>query len=91
MAYVDLNPIRAKTATTPEASEHTSIKDRIEAYFGTTGKKQKEHLMPLRAQGQKLEQAIPYPLSSYFALVDWPGRMTRKGNPGCILKMFHLF
>ena len=84
MAYVDLNPIRAKTATTPESSEHTSIKDRIEAYLGTAGKKQKEHLMPLRVQGQNLEQAIPYPLSSYFALVDWSGRMIRKGKPGRI-------
>ncbi len=84
MAYVDLNPIRAKTATTPETSEHTSIKDRIEAYLGTTGKKQKEYLMPLKAQGQNPEHAVPYPLSSYFALVDWSGRIIRKGKLGRI-------
>ena len=84
MAYVDLNPVRAKTATTPEASEYTSIKDRIEAYLGTTGNKQKKHLMPLRVQGQNLKEAIPYPLSSYFALVDWSGRMIRTGKPGRI-------
>jgi len=84
MAYVDLNPIRAKTATTPETSEHTSIKDRIEAYLGNTGKKQKDHLMPLKMQGQNPEQAIPYPLSSYFALVDWSGRIIREGKRGCI-------
>ena len=32
MAYVDLNPVWANTATL-ETSEYTSIKDRIEAYF----------------------------------------------------------
>jgi len=33
MAYVDLNPVRAGMAETPEQSEHTSIRERIEPRF----------------------------------------------------------
>ena len=29
MAYVDLNPVRSNVATTPEASEYTSIRTRV--------------------------------------------------------------
>jgi hypothetical protein len=34
--YVDLNPVRAGIAETPEASEHTSVQRRIQAALNVT-------------------------------------------------------
>jgi len=39
MAYVDLNPIRAKLAETPEDSAHTSIQEHVNAYKKESGQK----------------------------------------------------
>ena len=82
MAYVDLNPIRAKMATTPEASDYTSVKERSKKVSNGTVRKQPTHLKPLRSQGQKPDQAIPCVLSSYLELVDWSGRIVRQNKRG---------
>ena len=37
MAYVDLNPVRATMAKTPEESDHTSIKHRVSYWKSATG------------------------------------------------------
>ena len=84
MAYVDLNPIRAKMAKTPESSTHTSVQKRSQSYGNVTGKKQPPYLKPFKAQGQNPDQALPYTLSNYFELVDWSGRIVRKGKRGRI-------
>ena len=78
MAYVDLNPIRAKMAKTPETSEFTSIHKRIHA---------------LNTPHQALEDftginsdlvGIPYLLRDYLELVDWTGRIIREDKRGFI-------
>lgn len=38
MSHVDLNPIRAGLAETPEHSDFTSVQERIEAYAQTQKK-----------------------------------------------------
>ena len=84
MAYVDLNPIRAKMAKTPETSDYTSIKERAGQARGDAARKQPDQLKPLRAQGQNPEVAIPFTLSSYLELVDWTGRIVRQDKRGSI-------
>jgi len=75
MAYVDLNPIRAGIAATPEDSAHTSVQARIEL--------RDEALAPMAGQE---EQAfyLPMELPDYLALVDYTGRAFRRGKRGRI-------
>ncbi|KEQ16910.1 transposase [Endozoicomonas numazuensis] len=84
MAYVDLNPVRAKMARTPETSDYTSVKERAIQARGNAATKQVPRLKSLRSQGQKPDQAIPFALSSYLELVDWSGRIVRQDKKGRI-------
>ncbi|AMO54550.1 transposase [Endozoicomonas montiporae] len=84
MAYVDLNPVRAKMATTPEESDYTSVQERAKKADGNAARKQPVCLKPLRSQGQNPDKAIPFALSSYLELVDWTGRVVRKDKKGSI-------
>ena len=84
MAYVDLNPVRAKLAKTPETSDYTSVKERAVQAYGDAIKKQPDQLMPLRSQGQNPDTAIPFTLGSYLGLVDWTGRIVRQDKRGHI-------
>ncbi|MFQ3244606.1 MAG: REP element-mobilizing transposase RayT [Arenicella sp.] len=81
MAYVDLNPIRARMAATLEDSHHTSIRRRIqqlnnpnvnddslEAFVGIT----------------ENDIGIPFKLKDYLELVDWTGRVIRDDKRGHI-------
>lgn len=62
MAYVDLNPVRAGMARTPEVAPHTSIYARIH--------RRDHHLMPLEFS---VESGSSFPLSKqdYLKLVAW--------------------
>jgi REP element-mobilizing transposase RayT len=99
MVYVDLNPVRAKMATTPENSDHTSIQERITPRFSLA-----------EAVHQQIEQQclrrfeIPFKPLSYFEgnitgkeqtgilfsaqdyiqLVDFTGRLVRPDKRGAI-------
>jgi putative transposase len=77
MAYVDLNPIRAKMAKTPETSRHTSINARIES--------KSDHLVPFRDGNNANESTVPISFHDYLLLVDWTGRQLRRGKRGRIL------
>jgi REP element-mobilizing transposase RayT len=88
MAYVDLNPIRAGIAKTPEDSEFTSIYERIKAMKQTTSKSRSVNtaipLHPFHVPHQKDELSIPFQLTDYLELVDWTGRAIREGKRGHI-------
>jgi REP element-mobilizing transposase RayT len=74
MAYVDLNPIRAAMAKTPEDSDYTSIQERIKQPGN-------ESLRPFKDQG---EDCIPFNLKDYLELVDWGGREIMHNKRGYI-------
>ena len=74
MAYVDLNPIRAAMAKTPEESDYTSIQERIKQTEG-------DWLAPFGGQSNK---GIPFGLADYLELVDWSGREVNKHKTGYI-------
>ncbi|UZD67254.1 transposase [Marinobacter sp. AN1] len=99
MAYVDLNPVRAAIADTPEISDHTSIKERVAPTFdlATAIKSQTEQqflyqfpvtLKPLdRFEGGERDgngRGILFSLQDYLQLVDQTGRVLRPGKRGAI-------
>ena len=85
MAYVDLNPIRAKMAETPETSEFTSIKSRIETIKNNTTETQPTSLLPFVGdEREKQPQGIPFKLKDYLELADWTGRVIRADKRGSV-------
>jgi len=84
MAYVDLNPIRAKMADTPENSEHTSIKKRIETAKADITKQPLALAHFVGNPREAMPQGLPFKLQDYLALVDWSGRFIREDKRGAV-------
>ncbi|TNC91496.1 MAG: transposase [Thalassolituus sp.] len=89
MAYVDLNPVRAAMAKTPEESEHTSVKKRAEkakeAHSPNHPKQQAFGLLPFAGNPrQDIPEGIQMRLTDYLDLVDWTGRQIRDNKRGSI-------
>ena len=76
MAYVDLNPIRAGLAQTPETSEYTSVQERIANPNPSS--------LSLFQDQSEADSNIPFRLQDYLTLVDWSGRAIRADKPGYI-------
>ena len=78
MAYVDLNPIRANLATSPERSDFTSVQHRIRAI---------EEFKPTHNSLESFtgvmagSTGIPCKLSDYLALVDWTAKRVQQSEP----------
>jgi REP element-mobilizing transposase RayT len=92
MAYVDLNPIRAAIAATPEESEFTSVYARIqqlqvqrrEAGAPLDTSPPQVPLLAFSDESAEPTTAIPFKLADYLALLDWTGRARAPGKRGSI-------
>ena len=99
MTYVDLNPIRAQMADSPETSEYTSIRERIRPEFDLTQaiKAQSEtgDLLDFKTALKPLlhfeggitnqpQNGILFAYRDYLQLIDWTGRVIRDDKRGFI-------
>jgi REP element-mobilizing transposase RayT len=85
MAYVDLNPVRAGMARTPEASDHTAVKHRIACLQDPSESSQPRTLMPFVGHHRKaMPKGLAFHLEDYLELIDWTGRAIRDDKKGAI-------
>jgi len=99
MVYVDLNPVRAGIATSPETSAYTSIQERIQPVFMLEQAIENQQecgdllsfeapLKPLLHFEDRLvnqtRTGIVLAYRDYLELVDWTGRIIRNDKRGYI-------
>ena len=103
MAYVDLNPVRAAMAKTPEQSDHTSIQHRIRHWQKQSQQQnisntepshseqslQPDDLLPFVGHlRQDMPKGVIFNLVDYLQLVDWTGRQIREDKVGLICLLY---
>ena len=76
-------------ADSPEQSDHTSVKRRIEtarrSKSTANAAQQPRHLMPFVGYPRaEMPRGLPFHLSEYLELVDWTGRIIRQDKRGAI-------
>jgi len=82
MAYVDLNPVRACLANTPEESNHTSIQKRINA---AKSNRQPAQLLPFAGNPcNTIHDGLPFQLQDYIELVELSGHHIQPNKKGKI-------
>ena len=90
MAYVDLNPVRAKMSDSVETSEYTSAYERIHGVAQQQEEPSNYHFMKKHLFGfvgdehENNSQGIPFSLLDYIELVDWSGRIIREDKRGAV-------
>lgn len=82
MAYVDLNPIRASIAKTPESSDYTSIQQRINV---AKNKQQPKQLQRFVGNPRKdIPPGLPFELLDYLQLIELTGKCIKEDKSGYI-------
>ncbi|PVV07102.1 MAG: transposase [gamma proteobacterium symbiont of Ctena orbiculata] len=89
MAYVDLNPVRAGVAESPETSEYTSIAERTDQLKRDQKPIDDDQtpygLAPFVSYPrQDMPKGLPFRLTDYLELIDWTGRAILDNKRGYI-------
>ncbi|MCG8394546.1 MAG: transposase [Pseudomonadales bacterium] len=88
MAYVDLNPVRADMASTPEASNYTSVKQRASEVKERHTTKKMPRLLPMvdseTVEVEDDDTVCRFRQMDYLELVDSTGRAVRADKRGVI-------
>ncbi|WP_417214827.1 transposase [Alcanivorax sp.] len=88
MAYVDLNPVRADMAATPEESDYTSVQQRALKTQGNPEQSRQPKLLALvdaeTINSEDEDTICRFRLMDYLELVDGTGRAIRDDKRGAI-------